>query len=48
MRNLNPIYDAIDSENYDLAIKIIDKAIRKNPEASDSLTLLVSHTHLGV
>jgi hypothetical protein len=36
---LNPIFDAIDNQNFDFAIKICNKAIKKDPNAKDILTL---------
>ena len=38
-QRISPVYDAIDDEKYDLAIKICDKAIRKAPGSSDVPTL---------
>ena len=38
-QRLGPIYDAIDDERYDFAIKICDKALRKSPNSPDSSTL---------
>jgi hypothetical protein len=38
---LHPIFDAIDEQRYDFAIKICNKAINKDPNAKDILTIQV-------
>ena len=38
---LAPVYDAIDSEDYEFAIKIVNKALKK--PSQDSATLQVSN-----
>ncbi|KAI8897630.1 N-acetyltransferase B complex non catalytic subunit-domain-containing protein [Globomyces pollinis-pini] len=39
MSRLDPIYDAIDQDRNKFAIQICDKAMKKNPNAKDFLTL---------
>jgi N-terminal acetyltransferase B complex non-catalytic subunit len=39
MSKFGPIYDAIDSERYDFAIKICDKAIKKSPKSPENQTI---------
>ena len=38
MKKLGPIYEAIDNERYDLAIKICDKALKKD-QGNDHQTI---------
>lgn len=40
MSKFNPIFDAMDSENYDFAIKICNKALKKSPDSADSKTIM--------
>jgi hypothetical protein len=45
MSRLRPIFDAIDDEKYDFAVKICNKAIKKDPNAKDILTIQVPVPH---